>query len=78
MLLSLVICLGLMFALLQSANSSLAEKTAVIESMRIEAERFKVESDAKAKEISDEFTLLVEEVKSKDTALQAARARFGS
>lgn len=54
------------------------EKIAVIDSMRREAETYRATSQRVAKETSDGFSKLVEQIRTKDTALNAARARFGS
>ena len=53
-------------------------KTQEIESMRLVAQNYEDRSTQTAKETSDAFTTLVESIKSKDTAIDAARAKFGS
>ncbi len=54
------------------------EKIAVIDSMHREAQAYRDKSNQISQETSDAFTTVVEQIKGKDTALNAARARFGS
>ena len=74
----LAACLVLSLALLNHAWTKVAEKTAVIESMHREAQAYESKSKEIADETSNAFTTLVESIKSKDTALKNARAKFGS
>jgi hypothetical protein len=62
----------------RALKAEVAEKTAVIESMKLVAQNYQDRSEQTAKETSDAFTTLVEQIKDKDTALKNARARFGS
>ena len=59
-------------------KAELGEKTAEIDYMRRVATEYSERSEQTAKETSDAFTTLVEQIKDKDTALKNARARFGS
>lgn len=54
------------------------EKIAEISAMRIVAQSYADQSKTIAKESSDAFTLLVGQIKDKNTALNAARAKFGT
>ena len=62
----------------RALKAELGEKTAEIDYMRRVATEYSERSEQTAKETSDAFTTLVESIKSKDTALNAARAKFGS
>ena len=53
-------------------------KIAVIGSMKREAEAFHTQSEINAKETSDAFTTLTDQIKGKDLALLNAKKRFGS
>jgi hypothetical protein len=53
-----------------------AEKTAAIEVMRIEAENFRSNSDKIAKEINDDYQAVLVKVKEQDLALNNAKKRF--
>ena len=59
-------------------KAELGEKTAVIDYMRRVATEYSERSEQTAKETSDAFTTLVEQIKGQDTALKNARAKFGS
>jgi hypothetical protein len=59
-------------------SAKLDAKTQVIESMKLVAQNYQYRSEQTAKETSDAFTTLVEQIKGQDTALNAARAKFGS
>ena len=74
----LIASLLTLLVLLNRAWSEVAEKTAEIASMKAAAQAYQEKSETTSKEIGDAFTLLVEQIKSKDTALNNARARFGS
>ena len=54
------------------------EKIAVIDFMKREAEAFHTQSEINAKETSDAFTTLTDQIKGKDLALLNAKKRFGS
>ncbi len=53
-------------------------KTVEIDSMRNAAKTYQDQSVITAKETSDAFTKLVQQIQTKDTAINAARARFGT
>jgi hypothetical protein len=59
-------------------KSELSEKIAEIEAMKSAAIEYSRQSEASAKEISDAFKSVVDKNKANETALKAARARFGS
>jgi hypothetical protein len=59
-------------------KAELGEKTAEIDYMRRVATEYSERSEQTARETSDAFTTLVEQIKGQDTALKNARAKFGS
>ncbi len=63
LLLGAAACLVLLFVLLKHAWTEVAEKTAVIDSMRREAQAYKDQSEATAKEINDAIPRMVEQAK---------------
>ena len=75
---SLGLALGASILHGRALKAELGEKTAVIEYMKREADSYHIRSDQIAKETSDAFTTLTEQIKGKDLALLNARARFGA
>jgi hypothetical protein len=73
---SLLVALMLSMSLGRMWKAERDEKIAVIDSMRREAQSYKERSETIAKETADGFTLLVEQIKDKDTAIKNARTRF--
>ncbi len=59
-------------------SAKLDAKTAVIDSMKREAESYRARSEIAATEINDAFTTLTDQIKGKDLALLNAKKRFGS
>jgi hypothetical protein len=77
-LVGLAACLALSLVLLNRAWTEVAEKTAVIDSMRQIAEQYDERSTQIAKETSDAFNTLLVQIKDKDLALNNAKKRFGN
>ena len=74
----LTLALGASTLLGRAWKAERDEAITKIDFMAREATAFNERSETTAKETSDAFTLLVEQIKDKNTALNAARARFGS
>lgn len=74
----LLVALMLSMSLGQMWKAQRDERTAVIESMQREAQAYQEKSETIAKETADGFTMLVEQIKTKDTAIKNARSRFAS
>lgn len=80
-----VVVIGLLgFALTLSTlygrvlKAELGEKTAAIEYMKREAQNYHIRSDQIAKETSDGYQALVEQIKDKNLAISNAKKRFGN
>lgn len=74
----LTLALGASTLLGRAWKAERDEAITKIDFMAREATAFNERSETTAKETSDAFTLLVEQIKDKNTALNAARTRFGT